>query len=324
MFTPTPVPPTPTPKPGDPTPTPPPSGDLPTYVLTGYWQNFNNGATCLKISDVPAAYDLICVAFAEATATPGEVTFRLDSTLSSMLGGYTEAQFISDIAAAQLRGQKVIISVGGEVGTVSVTNETQANNFANSVYALMTQYGFDGVDIDLEHGINAYYMESALRKLYNRVGSDLIITMAPQTLDMQNTGTEYFKLALAIKDILTICNTQYYNSGTMLGYDGKVYGQGSADFFTALAAIQLESGLRPDQVGLGAPASNRASSSGYVDPSIVCNAFKSLVNGTSSGSFTPPRAYPTLRGIMTWSINWDASNNYNFSNAVAACFAELE
>lgn len=306
-----------------PAPTVPPS-DLPKYVLTGYWQNFNNGATSLKISDVPSTYQLICVAFAESTSTLGEVTFKLDSGLSTALGGYTEEEFIKDIAAAKVKGQKVIISVGGEVGTVSVANDTQANIFANSLYKLITKYGFDGVDIDLEHGISATYMEKALRSLYDKVGPSLIITMAPQTIDMQSTGYEYFKLALAIKDILTICNTQYYNSGAMLGYDGKVYSQGTVDFLTALATIQLENGLRPDQVGLGLPASIKGAGGGYVDPSIVTSAFKSLVTGSKAGNFVAPRTYPSLRGVMTWSINWDAQNNYKFSNAIAACFEELK
>jgi chitinase len=29
-----------------------------------------------------------------------------------------------------------------------------------------------------------------------------------------------------------------------------------------------------------------------------------------------PEGYPTLRGIMMWSINWDAVNNLQFSLAV--------
>ena len=39
-------------------------GSLPKHAVTGYWQNFNNGAKVQKISDVPAAYDIIAVAFA--------------------------------------------------------------------------------------------------------------------------------------------------------------------------------------------------------------------------------------------------------------------
>lgn len=291
---------------------------LPTHILTGYWQNFDNGAKCLKISDVPQTYNIIAVAFAEATANAGEVTFKLDSSLASKLGGYTEQQFISDIAAAKAMRQKVIISVGGETGTVSVNNATEAANFANSVYALMVKYGFDGVDIDLENGINVTYMTSALRQLSAKAGPGLIITMAPQTLDMQSVNSGYFQVALNIKDILTVVNTQYYNSGSMLGQDGKVYSQGSVDFLTALAAIQLENGLRPDQVGLGLPASTRGAGSGYVAPSVINSALDCLTSGTNGGSYKPPRTYSTLRGAMTWSINWDASNNYDFANTISA------
>ncbi len=291
---------------------------LPAHILTGYWQNFDNGAKCLKISEVPQTYNIIAVAFAMATANPGEVTFSLDSSLASKLGGYTEQQFINDIAAAKTKGQKVIISVGGETGSVSVNSTASATNFANSVYSLMVKYGFDGVDIDLENGINATYMTSALRQLSSKAGSGLIITMAPQTLDMQSVSSGYFQVALNIKDILTVVNTQYYNSGSMLGQDGKVYYQGSVDFLTALAAIQLENGLRPDQVGLGLPASSRAAGSGYVAPSVVNSALDCLAYGTGGGSYKPPRTYPAIRGAMTWSINWDASNNYDFANTVSA------
>ncbi|WP_179211547.1 chitobiase/beta-hexosaminidase C-terminal domain-containing protein, partial [Thermoanaerobacterium thermosaccharolyticum] len=292
------------------------ASELPTHVLTGYWQNFYNGAKALRLSDVPTAYDIVAVAFADATSTPGTVTFTVDSGLSSQLGGYTEAQFISDIATLHSRGQKVIISVGGQNGTVSVYDQTSATNFADSVYALMIKYGFDGVDIDLENGINVTYLTSALRQLSDKAGSNLIITLAPQTIDMQSQSSSYFQLALNIKDILTIVNTQYYNSGSMLGYDGKVYSQGTEDFLTALATIQLENGLRPDQVGLGLPASPSAASSGYIDPSIVNAALDCLANGTNAGSYKPPHTYPTIRGAMTWSINWDASNGYNFANTV--------
>lgn len=178
--------------------------NLPTHILTGYWQNFDNGAKCLKISDVPATYNIIAIAFAEATSNPGEVTFKLDSSLATKLGGYTEQQFISDIAAAKTKKQRVILSVGGETGSVSVSSATAATNFANSVYALMVKYGFDGVDIDLENGINATYMTSALRQLSAKAGAGLIITMAPQTLDMQSVNSGYFQVALNIKDILTV------------------------------------------------------------------------------------------------------------------------
>jgi chitinase len=195
-----------------------------------------------------------------------------------------------------------------------VADSASATNFASSINSLMNKYGFEGVDIDLENGVNSTYMSQAL----HAIKSGSIITMAPETIGMQSTGMEYFKLALNTKDILTVCNTQYYNSGCMLGYDQmKCWSQGNVDFLTALATIQLEGGLRADQVGLGLPASTSGAGSGYVAPSVVNQALGCLANGSNPGAFKPPHTYPAIRGAMTWSINWDASNGYNFANTVS-------
>ncbi|MET7269955.1 glycoside hydrolase family 18 protein [Streptomyces flaveolus] len=290
-------------------------GDVPKHAVTGYWQNFNNGAAVQRISDVSPQYDIIAVSFADATTTPGAVTFNLDT---AGLNGYTVDQFKADIRAKQAAGKKVIISIGGEKGTVSVNDSASATNFANSVHSLMQTYGFDGVDIDLENGLNPTYMTQALRALSAKAGPGMVLTMAPQTIDMQSTSGGYFKTALNVRDILTVVNMQYYNSGSMLGCDGKVYSQGTVDFLTALACIQLEGGLDPSQVGLGLPASTRAAGGGYVSPSVVNNALDCLTKGTNCGTFKPSRTYPTLRGAMTWSTNWDATAGNAWSNAVGA------
>jgi chitinase len=288
-------------------------------LITGYYQDFDNGAAVLRLTSVPTTYNLIAVAFATSTGTPGQVTFSVDSGLSSALGGYSQAQFIADIATCKARGQHVILSVGGANGTISVNSSASASAFASSVNSIMATWGFQGVDIDLENGISPTFMAQALRQL--KSGS--IITLAPQTIDVQNANSDYLALALSIKDILTICNCQYYNSGTMLGANGQVYAEGTEDFLTALAVIQLQAGLAPSQVGLGLPASTSAAGSGYVSPSVVVNALKCLATGTNAGTYHPPATYPTIRGAMTWSINWDASNGYQFANTVSASFGSL-
>jgi chitinase len=269
---------------------------LPAHVLTGYWQDFVNGAKALRLSDVPTTYDLVAVAFANADPSkPGGVTFSIDPDLTSALGGYTAADFTSDIATLHSRGQKVI--------------------------SLISQYGFDGVDIDLENGVNATYMAQALHSVAS-AHPGAIITLAPQTIDMQSTGMAYFQLALNIKDVLTIVNMQYYNSGTMNGCDGGVYAEATENFLTALACIQLQGGLSPSQVGLGVPASSSAGA-GYTAPSTVNAALDCLDSGTNCGSFKPSTTYAGLRGAMDWSINWDASNGYAFANAVHPHLATL-
>ncbi|MFD5419791.1 chitinase [Streptomyces sp. NPDC127069] len=292
---------------------PNPNPSVPKHALTGYWQNFNNGATVQKLSEVSAQYDIIAVSFADATTTPGAITFNLDS---AGLGGYTVAQFKADVAAKKAAGKSVILSIGGEKGTISVNDSASATNLANSAWALMQEYGFSGIDIDLENGLDPTYMTQALRALAAKAGPSLVLTMAPQTIDMQSTQGGYFKTALAVKDILTVVNMQYYNSGAMNGCDGKVYSQGSVDFLTALACIQLEGGLDPSQVGIGVPASPSGAGSGYVSPTVVNNALDCLARGTNCGSFKPSKTYPGLRGAMTWSTNWDAKAGSTWSNAV--------
>ncbi|WP_103504470.1 chitinase, partial [Streptomyces sp. SM14] len=285
---------------------------VPAHALTGYWHNFDNGSVIQKLADVQDAYDIIAVSFADATDTPGEIVFNLDP----VLGYGSDQEFKDEIAAKQADGKSVIISVGGEIGNVTVNDPASAQRFAESTLTLMDEYGFDGVDIDLEHGINATYLTEAMEAIHAEAGDSLVYTMAPQTIDMQHTGTEYFQLALNTQDFLTVVNMQYYNSGSMLGCDGQVYSSGTVDFLTALACIQLESGLDASQVGIGVPASPDAAGSGYVDPGVVTDALDCLTRGTNCGSFTPDRTYPELRGAMTWSTNWDEHAGNAWSDVV--------
>ena len=71
-------------------------------------------------------------------------------------------------------------------------------------------------------------------------------------------------------------------------------------------------------------AKQKETVTGYLDGveaaftgSISCTApGDCLAAGTNCGTFVPPAHWPTIRGAMTWSINWDASNGYAFANTV--------
>ena len=292
-------------------------GQLPKHTLTGYWQNFVNGATNVKLSGVPNEYDIIVLSFAEMDpAKPGGVIFNVDSSLAAALGGYTNANLISDIKAKQALGKKVIISIGGEKGNINLGSASpNVANFVDSMYGIITQFGLDGIDIDLENGMNVANLTTAVRQLQQRVGSGFILTMAPQTIDMQNENTSYMQLYKNLKDITAVINVQYYNSGCMLGRDGKCYSQGTVDFLTALSDLTLQ-WVAPAQLGIGVPATPQAAGGGYVSASVVNNALGCLTTGVNCGSYKPVAQYPTLRGAMTWSVNWDGSNAYTIARTV--------
>ncbi|GAB6992003.1 fibronectin type III domain-containing protein [Paenibacillus pini] len=292
-------------------------GTLPKHVLTGYWQNFINNSSALKLSDVPSQYDIIALSFADMDPTkPGGVTFNVDPALSTALGGYTNANLISDIAAKHAQGKKVILSIGGEKGNINLgSTSPNVTNFVSSMSGLISQYGLDGIDIDLENGMNVANLTTAVRQLQQQFGAGFILTMAPQTIDMQNQNTSYMQLYANLKDIVTVMNVQYYNSGCMLGRDGQCYSQGTVNFLTALSDLTLQ-WVAPSQLGLGTPAVTSAAGGGYVAPSVVNNALNCLATGNGCGTYKPVAKYPDIRGAMTWSINWDKTSNYNFANTV--------
>jgi chitinase len=311
------TPPPTTPPPTSPPPTGPPPADLPAHTLTGYWHNFLNNSTAIRIRDVSSAYDIIVVAFAEQVpGQPGAVQFNVDSALSGALGGYSNAALAADVAAKQAQGKRVLISIGGELGNVDFSSAANVTRYVDSMTNVLNTFGFDGVDIDLESGLQIQNVAAAHRQLQQRFGSDFLLTMAPQTLDVQ-PGGRYEQLINALNRDVDIVHTQYYNSGSMLGRDGNVYSQGNVDFITAQADILLAY-LRPDQVALGLPASSSAAGSGFVPPSVITRALDCLARGTNCGQYRPVTTYPSIRGVMTWSINWDLRSGNAFSVPIRA------
>ena len=303
------------------------SSKLPQHLVTGYWHNFINEANKIKLKDVPSYYDLICVAFTGNTATPGEVTFQIDPDLARAVGGYTESEFKRDIKTLQSRGQHVIISVGGAEGRITINNNQDADKFASSLSKIIKEYGFEGCDIDLEGSAvsGTAYIARGLRKLHDEFGDDFIITMAPETYYMHKandlTGA-YYRLAIDIKDILTICYPQFYNAGGDIGYNNFNARYPSQSFITSLATMYIENGLRPDQMAIGVPAINGAGT-GYISINDLKAVINSLVYKKTLDGFTPPREYKTLRGVMTWSINWDGTQNYAWGKSMSELMDSL-
>lgn len=180
---------------------------------------------------------------------------------------------------------------------------------------------------------------SALKTLKAKYGDTFVLTMAPETFFVQlgyqfyGSGPfggqdpragAYLPVINALRDDLTLLHVQDYNSGPIMGLDNQYHTMGGADFHIAMTDMLLTgfpvagdttkmfAPLRPDQVGIGLPASVNAGN-GFTSTADVDAALNCLTKKTDCGSYTPHGSWPGLRGLMAWSVNWDLFNNQEFA-----------
>lgn len=127
------------------------------HKLIGYWHNFVNGAGCpIRLADMADAWDVIDIAFAENDRnSDGTVHFNLYSgDIYSDCPALDPTQFKQDMAALQAKGKKFVLSLGGAEGTITLNTDQDEANFVSSLTGLIAEWGFDGLDVDLESGSN--------------------------------------------------------------------------------------------------------------------------------------------------------------------------
>ncbi|WP_109434510.1 glycosyl hydrolase family 18 protein [Aquimarina sp. AU119] len=325
---------------------PPPGGDLPKRILVGYWHNFDNGSSTPKLRDVSDKWDVVNVSFAIPKVQLGaDMEFIPDNSIYSSI-----QEFKDDVRVLQGRGQKVLISMGGATGAVDVDNPSDAQIFSSSMTNIINEYGFDGMDIDFEGtsislapgdtslsnptSPKVVHLISAFRSILSQYDmSKFILSMAPETAYVQGGIGQYggiwgayLPLIHALRTEMDYIHVQHYNTGSMLGLDGRSYSAGNADFHVAMAEVLLQGftlstgeqfpALRPNQVAIGLPASPSAAGSGYTSASEVHKALDYIIKGQSFGgqyTLQNPSGYADFRGLMTWSINWDIVAGFGFS-----------
>ncbi|MEW9555176.1 chitinase [Nonomuraea sp. NPDC050783] len=201
----------------------------------------------------------------------------------------------------------------------------------------------DPGDTDLAHPTTPVVVNliAALKALKARYGASFVLTMAPETFFVQlghqfygpgpngaadPRSAAYLPVIHALRDDLTLLHVQDYNSGPIKGLDGAYHTMGGADFHVAMTDMLLAGfpimgdpgnvfpPLRQDQVAIGLPASVNAGN-GFTTVAEVHKAFDCLAKGTNCGSYRPRGVYPGLRGLMAWSVNWDAYNGSEFSRS---------
>ncbi|WP_033400394.1 chitinase [Actinokineospora enzanensis] len=181
---------------------------------------------------------------------------------------------------------------------------------------------------------------AALKSLKAKYGAKFVLTMAPETFFVQvgyqfyggstsggdaRTGA-YLPVIHAMRNDLTLLHVQDYNSGPVTGLDNQYHNMGGADFHIAMTDMLKAGfpvantgfvfpGLREDQIAIGLPAAVSAGN-GYTSPAAVQQAMNCLARNQGCGSYTlRGGASPGIRGLMTWSINWDRYYNWEFQNS---------
>lgn len=234
----------------------------PAHVVVGYWQDWGSTSDSppyVPLRNIDSRYNVIDLAFA---TTGGDF-----ATLAFTPNIGTAATMLSDIAFLQSQGRKVLLSVGGENGTLILTTAAQKQAFISSLEALLDQYNLDGFDLDLEGGTTLIldngdnnFMSPTTPKVVNLIsavqqvvayrqakGRPCWFTMAPETFYVETAFANaygplvgaYLPIIYGLRNQLTFLQPQFYNTGSVTGLDGKNYNEATPDFTVAMAEMLM-------------------------------------------------------------------------------------
>ncbi|KAF5101386.1 hypothetical protein D0Z00_000865 [Geotrichum galactomycetum] len=219
-------------------------------------------------------------------------------------------ELAADIKYCQSLGKKVLLSLGGAVGSYGFTSNQQAINYASTLWnsfggGTSTQRPFgdvvlDGFDLDIENGDPTGYaaLTTALKELY--AGGNYYIGAAPQCVYPDASLSN--ALAYGYFDFVFI---QFYNNKCSI--DGSFNWATWEKYATEYAAS-----TNPNvKLYLGLAGSTTAASSGYVSISSIQSVLATIQSSKYFG------------GIMVWDASQAFSNIANGISFAASLKALL-
>ena len=317
----------------------PPNG----HQLIGYFAGYGAAGSTFPLREVSPQWDVIIVAFSTPDKNAPEGTMQFHTP-----AGLDTEQFKADIAYLKSQGKKVMISLGGGGQHFTLADPKRIPNFVSSVTRIVTEYGFDGIDIDFEspslsidpadtdfkHPTTPSIVNliSALHELRDHFGPRFMISLVPEGTQIPagypSYGGQfgsYLAITYAIRDILSFIDVQDYNTPPLEGLDGEIYQPGSVDYHAAMTELLLQGfnvGGDPKQFFPPMPADKVAVGflTGDTTPTIVSQAMDYIITGKAPAGTKYKLHEPTgdsgMIGAMFWTIDADRRGNYNFSNVV--------
>ncbi|KAL6876307.1 glycoside hydrolase family 18 protein [Trichoderma longibrachiatum] len=298
-------------------------------VLQGYWENWDGasngvhppfGWTPIENPQIiQNGYNVINAAF-PVILPDGTALWEdgMDATV--------KVATPAEMCQAKAAGATILMSIGGATAAIDLSSSAVADKFISTIVPILKQYNFDGIDIDIETGLTGSGSVGTLSTsqtnliriidgILAQMPSNFGLTMAPETAYVTGGSITYGSIWGSYLPIikkyvdngrLWWLNMQYYN-GDMYGCSGDSYAAGTVAGFVAQTdclnnglVIQGTTFKVPYSMQVpGLPAQSGAGG-GYMSPSLVAQAWDHY-NGA-------------LKGLMTWSINWDGSKNWTFSD----------
>jgi chitinase len=233
----------------------------------------------------------------------------------------------AEMCSAKAGGATILMSIGGAAAGIDLSSSAVADRFVSTIVPILKRYNFDGIDIDIETGLTGGGSITTLSTsqanliriidgVLAQMPSNFGLTMAPETAYVTGGSVTYGSIWGSYLPIikkyldngrLWWLNMQYYN-GSMYGCSGDSYSAGTVQGFTVQTQC-LNNGLTIqgttiripyDKQVPGLPAQPGAGG-GYLTPSLVTQAYNSV---------------SAIKGLMTWSANWDGSRGWTFGDNV--------
>jgi chitinase len=321
----------------------PMSGSANSHRLIGYWAGYGAAGSTFPLREISPQWDVIIVAFSTPDKNAPEGTMQFHTP-----AGLDPEQFKSDIAYLKSQGKKVMISLGGGGQHFTLADPKRVPNYVSSVTRIVTEYGFDGIDIDFESPSlsiepgdtdfehpstpSIVNLISALRQLRDHFGPRFMISLVPEGTQIPagypSYGGQfgsYLAITYAIRDILSFIDVQDYNTPPLEGLDGEIYQAGSVDYHAAMTELLLQGfnvGGDPKHFFPPMPADKVAVGflTGDTTPAIVSEAMDYISTGKAPAGIKyklrKPGGYSNMIGAMFWTIDADRRGNYNFSNVI--------
>lgn len=317
-------------------------------VLVGYWHNWDyaggyQGGTAryMDLTAVPIDYNVVDVSFLKSDFKGEMPDFKPEMpNHPTWTQDQKDQEFASEVDVLHSENRKVILSLGGASANIELKS-SQTSDFTNKVKELVAKYYFDGIDIDLENdsvlaGDNVDVISTSLKNIKDE-NKDFYITMAPEFPNLKSRAYGSFVPYLrSLKDYYNFINPQLYNQAG----DGVSPTQKDKNYFLNKYGIDIgwwlpqtqsnpkltsvflalitkyivtgEAGngfemIPADKLVLGLPASNDAANNGVVSESDLEQALVYLQDFKNNDG-SPIK----IKGLMTWSVNWDKNTNFRF------------